>query len=286
MLICLLKIFLYFVLGFVLISYTIYLYEKTNRDGTRIINMFSPGNLWLTLRVLVKEYLSLLITLVLWPFGYINFTEATEDGDKQLPVLFLHGLFLNRSCWLITKLRLRLAGFTNLHTINLSPLSDIETLTEKVALKVDSLRHACKCEKVHLVGHSMGGVIARNYIQIRGGANKVEQCVIFGSPNKGSKLAPFAVTKLAEAVMPKCEFLENLNRKGFPKKVAVTNIFSRHDNMVIPYDNSILKKVNDVKLAGVGHNTLIYDNTVFNHILNAIKATGHADDSDQDQPTG
>ncbi len=286
MIICILKIFLYAVLGFVLLTYTIYLYEKTNQDGTRIVNMLNPANLWLTFRVLVKEYISLLVTLVLWPFGYINFNEATVNADRQLPVLFLHGLFLNRSCWFVTKLRLRLMGFTNLHSINLTPLSDIETLTEKVALKVDSLRHACNCEKVHLVGHSMGGVIARNFIQIRGGANKVEQCVIFGTPNKGSKLAPFAVTRLAEAVIPKCEFLENLNKKAFPKKVAVSNIYSRHDNLVIPYDSSMTGKVKDIELLGVGHNTLLYDNTVFNHIVNAIKATEHADNSSQQSQEG
>ena len=282
MIICILKIFLYIVLGFVFLTYTIYLYEKTNQDGTRIADLITPANIWLTLRTLAVEYISLLITLILWPFGYINFSETTEDGSKQLPVLFLHGLFLNRSCWFITKLRLRLMGHTNLHTINLSPLRDIETLTEKVALKVDSLRHACNCEKVHLVGHSMGGVIARNFTQIRGGADKVEQCIMLGSPNHGSKLAPFAVTRLAEAVMPKCEFLVNLNRKAFPKKVSFNNIYSRHDNLVIPYDSAITKKVNDIELSGVGHNALLYNNTVFNQILTAIKSTEHADDSGQE----
>ncbi len=128
----------------------------------------------------------------------------------------------------------------------------------------------------------MGGVIARNFTQIRGGSNKVEQCLILGSPNRGSKLAPFAMTRLAEAVMPKCDFLVNLNRKAFPKKVTFSNIYSRHDNLVIPFDSAITGKVNDIELSGVGHNALLYNNIVFNHILNAIKSAEHADDSGQE----
>ena len=110
------------------------------------------------------------------------------------------------------RLRLKMLGFTNLHTINLPATRDVETLTEKVALKVDSLRLTCQCEKVHLIGHSMGGVIARNYVQIRGGADKVDQCILLGAPNKGSKLSPFAIMKLSEAIMPGSEFLANQRR--------------------------------------------------------------------------
>ena len=68
-------------------------------------------------------------------------------------------------------------GFTDLHTIYLPPSRDIETLTERVALKIDSLRHSRNCAKVDLIGHSMGGIIARNYVQIRGGADKVDKCI-------------------------------------------------------------------------------------------------------------
>ncbi len=282
MILYILKIFLYVVLGFVLLTYTIYLYERTNRDGTRVADLVNPANLLLSLRIILYEYVCLLITLLLWPLGFINFTEPATDGDRQLPVLFLHGLFLNRACWIVTRLRLRLMGYTNVHTINLSPLKDVETLTERVALKVDSLRHACNCDKVHLVGHSMGAIIARNYIQIRGGANKVEQCILLGSPNHGSKLASFAVTRLAEAVMPKCAFLETLNAKSFPRKVSVINVYSRHDNLVIPFDSAVTSKVDDIELAGIGHNALLYSNTVFNHILNAIGPSGHADDPGQE----
>jgi triacylglycerol esterase/lipase EstA (alpha/beta hydrolase family) len=282
---CLVEILLLTVLIFVLLSYTIFLYEKSNRDNFRIKDMVTVGNLWLTFRILAFEYLSLLVTVVLWPFGFINLAESSADGETQTPVLFLHGLFLNKSCWTVMKLRLKLLGVTNLHTINLPATRDVETLTEKVALKVDTLRHTYKCEKVHLVGHSMGGVIARNFVQIRGGADKVEQCIIIGAPNKGSKLSPFAVMKLSEAIMPGSEFLANLNSKTLPGKVNLTNIYSRHDNMVIPHDSAELNKGTNIELSGRGHNVLLYDNTVLKHVLSLLKA-GDADDKNQQPQAG
>ncbi len=281
---CIIKTLLLIFLIFVLLSYTIFLYEKSNRDNRQIKQMVSLGGLWLTLRILVQEYIFLLITVILWPIGFFNQKDGAEPAQEQTPTLFLHGLFLNQACWLAMKLRLKMQGFTNLHSINLPPTRDVETLTERVALKVDSLRHSCKCERVHLVGHSMGGIIARNFVQIRGGADKVDQCVLLGSPHQGSKLAPFAVMKLSEAIMPGSEFLANLNKQPLPGKVAVTNIYSRHDNLVIPHESAILDQATNIELAGKGHNTLLYDNSVFNHIRSILK-TDNADDKDQQQQT-
>lgn len=286
MIICLLKTFLLVILVFVLLSYVIYLYEKSNHDRTQIKSLLGIANIFLTIKIIVVEYICLIVTIILWPFGYLNFTEGDDTNSKQTPVLLLHGLFLNRSCWSVMKLRLRLQGITDVHTINMPPTRDIETLTEKVALKIDTLRHTRNCDKVHLIGHSMGGIIARNYVQIRGGADKVDQCILLGSPHDGSKLAPFAVTKLSEAVMPACDFLTNLNKKALPKKVTVTNIYSKHDNLVIPFESAILDKATNIELTGKGHNTLLYDNAVFNQVLTAIKAANIADDSDQQPQEG
>ena len=280
-----LEFFLLAVLVVMLLSFTIFLYEKSNRDDIQIKSLITVGNFWLTLRILAFEYLCLLVTLLLWPFGFVKWAESGDDAEKQTPVLFLHGLFFNKACWTVMKWRLKVLGVTNLHTINLPPTRDIETLTEKVALKVDTLRHTYGCDKVHLVCHSMGGIIARNFVQIRGGADKVEQCILVGAPNKGSKLAPFALTKLSEAIMPGSEFLTNLNGKPIPKKVTLTNIYSRHDNMVIPFDRAILDKAINIELTGKGHNSLLYDNSVFKHILSILKAC-HAHDSDQQPQAG
>lgn len=284
MIICILKIFFLAILVFVLLTYTIVLYEKSNQDRIPLKQRFSLKNFWFSFRTILVEYLALLVAVILLPVGFLNLKEGEADTTGQTPVLLLHGLFMNRACWTIIKLRLKLQGIIDVHTINLPPTRDIETLTEKVALKVDALRHSRNCEKVHLIGHSMGGIIARNYIQIRGGADKVDQCILLGSPHAGSKLAPFAITKLAETIMPDSDFLTNLNGKSIPKKVSLTNIYTRHDNLVIPYERAILEKATNIELTGKGHQTLLYDNTVFSHILSALKPVANENNSDKQSP--
>ena len=116
------------------------------------------------------------------------------------------------------------------------------------------------------------GIIARNYVQIRGGADKVDQCIVLGSPNNGSKLAPFAIMKLSEPIMPGSKFLTNLNKQPIPAKVTLTNIYSRHDNLVIPFDSAIINKTTNIELTGRGHGTLLYDNAIFQHIISALKS--------------
>ena len=277
----LLKTFLLVPLLFLLLTYTIYLFEKTNREQTQVKRIVDTGNLFFSLRILVVEYCLLLITLILWPFGFLNLKEGQDDNGQKRPVLFLHGLFLNRACGSAMKLRLRLKGWNDLHTINLPPTRDVETLTEKVGLKVDALRIAKKCDKVDLIGHSMGSVIARNYIQIRGGANKVEHCILLAGPHHGSQLAPFALTKLAEAIMPGSAFLDNLNSQPLPKDVRVTNIYSRHDNLVIPFESAILDKAHNVELTGKAHHMMLYDGEVFRNLLAALNEETNEDSPDQ-----
>ena len=262
--------------GVVVLSSAFLWYEAVNRDPALLNGRFTPARIWLTAKLMVGEFVSLCLILVTYPFGCFNHPD-TPGGDRTgVPVIFLHGLFHNRSAWLWFKYRMRRRGLTDLYTINLPSWKDVETLTERVAMLVDELRQQRGIEKVHLVGHSMGGVIARNYLQIRGGAEKVERCILLGTPNSGSKMVSFVVTELGKNLMPGSPFLTKLNTQPFPKNVEITNIFSRHDNMVIPYEHAILDNQSNVELTGVGHVTLLFHPAAFNAIHTAL-TEDHAD---------
>ena len=256
--------------GVVLLSSTFLYYEAVNRDPALLNGRFSPSRVWLSAKLMAGELISICLILVTYPFGITNSPDTPGGERTGIPVIFLHGLFHNRAVWLWYKYRLRRRGLTDLYSINLPIWKDIETLTERVAMLVDELRHQRGIEKVHLVGHSMGGVIARNYLQIRGGADKVDRCILLGTPNAGSKLVPFAVSALAKILMPGSSFLTNLNEQPFPKNVHLTNIYSRHDNLVLPFESTILDDQNNVELTGIGHNALLYHPAAFRAILNAM----------------
>jgi pimeloyl-ACP methyl ester carboxylesterase len=57
---------------------------------------------------------------------------------------------------------------------------------------IDRARRRAGTRKVILVGHSMGGLVARSYIQSRAYANDVERLITLGTPHRGSSNAYYA----------------------------------------------------------------------------------------------
>ena len=101
--------------------------------------------------------------------------------------------------------------------------------------------------KVHLIGHSLGGVIARSVAAQR--PNDIASVITLASPIRGP-VANRAVLHVAEAVRLKilqehgrgvlpdcytgcctCSFLDSLKRK-VPRKMLETAVYTRHDGIV------------------------------------------------------
>jgi len=256
----------------VLLSYTVAWYELANLQPSLLEKRFVPGNLLLTARLLAQESLLVFLTVLVYPLGWLLPGERLQRHGDGPVILLLHGLFHNRACWWLVKSRLRGQGYRNLHTLNLPPWKDIEVLTELIAKKVDLLRHQLGVEQVVLVGHSLGGLLARNYLVRRGGANKVAGLIQLGTPNQGSKLAPFAISRLARQLMPGSAFLADLKVEGLPAEVPVTSIYSRHDNIIIPFHNSRLEGAGEVELQGCGHVCLLFSPGAFSPLLGALRS--------------
>lgn len=254
----------------VLLCYTIYWYEYSNANPDSVTDRFSWKNFKLLTTLIIPEVFFNSITIMLIPFGLFHSKRpATRRGET--PILLLHGLFVNQSCWFWFKRQLRQQGFKNVVTLNLTGWHNEETLTELLAKRVDELRHQFGVNKVHLVGHSMGGMIARNYIQLRGGADKVDQLICLGSPHHGSKLATFSIAPLGKLLIPGSNFLQRLNNAPVPEKVQLTNIYTNKDDMVLPNTSNHLDWGKAVELDGMGHTALIYRKAPISTTITALK---------------
>jgi len=252
-------------------GYAFVWYDRANSEPQLMAERFTPRNILFFLRLLTKETLALSFTILLHPAGWFRPKILPATHASGVPILFLHGLFQNRSCWTWIKYRLRRKGYRSLHDINLPPWKDVEILTERVSKKVDELRLASGVDKVILVGHSMGGIIARNYLQIRGGADKVEKCILLAPPNGGSRLATFALSKLGQSLLPSSDFMKHLRDAPLPSEIPITAVYSRHDNIVIPYESGQLKGARNIELTDLGHTSLLYSPSVFILLLDEIR---------------
>jgi len=66
--------------------------------------------------------------------------------------------------------------------------------------------------KVNLVGHSMGGLISRWYIEQLGGNDKVHKLIMLGTPNHGSKYLPL-LTRIVRYIDDRLETREKHRQK-------------------------------------------------------------------------
>jgi pimeloyl-ACP methyl ester carboxylesterase len=255
-----------FVLSVVL-SFSIAWYERFNGDPT----VAEERRHTFAARLMLTEFACLLLTLLLRPLGWLP-TRIARGPARRTPVILLHGLFQNRSCLLPLHWRLRAAGFDRVVSINTPLGQDLQALVDKVAGTVAQVRTAAGAKQVHLVGHSMGGIIARNFIQLQDGAPYVATCVTIGSPHRGSKLAPFAVSSLGRNLLPGSKLLTRLNAEPLPASVRFTAIYSRHDNIIVPADHARLDGAENLELAGLGHTTMLFSRQVAEAVVAALKS--------------
>lgn len=207
--------------------------------------------------------------------------DITAAGQ---PVLLVHGLGDNRSAFTLLRRTLRRRGFGRIVTVNYSPLtSDVRRAAADLARQVERICQQSGYEQVFLVGHSLGGIIARYYVQCLAGDVRVSTLVTLGSPHAGSQLARMAPLLVGRQLRPNSDLMREL---AGPARCSTRflAIYSDRDEVVVPNSSARLEHpdlvVSTLKVHGVGHLSLLVNSTVAHAIAGALTtglATGPED---------
>jgi len=146
----------------------------------------------------LREATSTVLTAGLWPLGVVDRgiadlrgLTAPADAPVSTPVLLVHGYGANKSNWVFLTRYLHQAGFQRIHALNYNPLrDDIPGLAERCAERAEELKAHFGVDRVHVIGHSMGGIIARYAVQVLG-LEGVDVCITVASPHGGVRLARY-----------------------------------------------------------------------------------------------
>jgi pimeloyl-ACP methyl ester carboxylesterase len=111
------------------------------------------------------------------------------SASPEEAVLLLHGAWMNPWVMAYLAYRLRREGFAP-QTLGYRTMRD--TLGEHL-LRMEKRIAALKAPRVHLVGHSLGGVIVLHYLQ-RSADERIGRAVLLGAPVSGCR----AVVGLAQ----------------------------------------------------------------------------------------
>jgi triacylglycerol esterase/lipase EstA (alpha/beta hydrolase family) len=198
---------------------------------------------------------------------------AATSSDR--PVLLVHGVLVNDGVWFFARRRLRRMGVEPIYAMTYGPpFADIEHFAEQLSVRIAQICAATGAEKVFVVAHSMGGLVARAYLR-RFGPRRLAKLVTIGTPHHGSVLAWSFPGRGLEQMRPGNPWLAELNRsEDAPSPVPITSIWSRHDNMVAPQASSVLACAKSVPLTGVGHNAMLSDKRVIERVVREARSNG------------
>lgn len=197
---------------------------------------------------------------------------ALDADVAWTPIILVHGYIHNRSAFLMMSRALRRAGFRYVHTMNYNPLAaDMGTLATQLGEEVERVLDATGAERVQLVGHSMGGMVARTYVQMYGGAPHVDTVATLGSPHRGTWSALLGVGPAAAELRPRSPFLRHLEETARPSHVRWLSYYSDLDAMIIPSSSGklvhpALDAVN-IKTRDTGHLSLLMHGEVLRSIV-------------------
>ncbi|MCX5258032.1 alpha/beta fold hydrolase [Streptomyces canus] len=235
-----------------------------------------PGRLaGLSLALLKATALELAILaghLLLYPSGItqerrspLPALPSREDGAAQLPteakppVVLLHGFIDNRSVFVLLRRSLAQHGRQQIESLNYSPLTcDIRTAAELLGRHIEGICERTGSERVDIVGHSLGGLIARYYVQRLGGDTRVRTLVTLGTPHSGTRVVPLAnAHPIVRQMRPGSELLEELTRPAPGCRTHFVSFWSDLDHLMDPLETACIDHADlmaqNVRVSGIGH---------------------------------
>ena len=208
-----------------------------------------------------------------WPLIALHRLLISDPppAPAKLPVVLVHGVLVNDGVWFTVRRYLARHGIGAVYTINYGPpYGDIEHFAEQLDAKIESVCKATGATRVLIVGHSMGGLVARAYLRQRGPA-RIERIITIGTPHHGSVFARGVIGRCLAQMRPGNEWLAELNRdEATAPPVPITAIWSRHDSLVAPQASGELACAENIALLGVGHNALLGDGRVMDRVMRAL----------------
>jgi hypothetical protein len=244
-----------------------------------------------TYRSAVKELLWTGINVAMYPAGLVSEALEPNAGPGSLrgrfspqlplrymepeaaatPIVMLHGYFHNRTAFLVFRRALRRLGFQHIDTMNYNVIGHaVPELAAQLSQHVDRVLAQTGATRVHLIGHSLGGLVARYYIQELGGHATVHTCVTLGTPHGGTYAAWVGRGRAARDLRPSSPLLEQLAAGAREMPVRFVSYYSNLDGLVIPAASAKLTdpalKARNVLVRDLGHMSLLISTDVIRSV--------------------
>src|SRR5881628_1016108 len=144
----------------------------------------------LVTRALAGGGLHFACSLLLSPFAALASADATwlpsetdfdTEAPQPTPVVLVHGLFSRPGHFRFLHRFLVVRGFQNFAAFSYAPRVDHEQLAGRLGRMIEAVCEVTGAAAVDVVGHSLGGLVARHLLE-RGEGARVRRLVTLGAP--------------------------------------------------------------------------------------------------------
>ena len=217
--------------------------------------------------------------LMMYPLGLFSAPSPLDSGHHDLrglspeqrgllhhgveaaetPILLVHGIIDNHAIFTVMDRALRRRGFQTLATYDYGLFTqNIPRAAQRLGEAIEQLSVATGYERIHVIGHSLGGLIARYFVQRLGGDGRVQTLVTLGTPHQGTQLAWAAsLLPLVRQLTPGSPVIRELTEPAPGCRTRFIAFFSDIDHLVVPGRNARIAhpdlNMQNIAALGVGH---------------------------------
>jgi pimeloyl-ACP methyl ester carboxylesterase len=201
---------------------------------------------------------------------------ATDERNLRYPVVLVHGYAGTEAVWSVASRALRDAGFGYVVSLRYNsfaadPVHIAAELT-RVALQVAD---AARAPGVHLVGHSLGGVLVRRAVADSPAlAALAATAVTIASPHRGAPLARIAPGRCAR--MMRAASAPRPGPNGLTRHVRWLAYYSDTDRMVPSSSarlDDVADRVTNLLIPNCGHLTICRDTRLVRSLVSELIRT-------------
>jgi pimeloyl-ACP methyl ester carboxylesterase len=221
------------------------------------------------LRAFIREVFAIAWTQPLLPLYY--FIGRRMGGPREgRPIILVHGYFQNRADFVFLAHVVARAKLGPIYGFNYDWRQSIARSASRLARFVEDVCQETGAPKVAIVAHSLGGVVALEYLSTPEGAARVDRCVTIASPHAGVLWGGIALGASARELRATSEYMRTNPSRALA--IPTLSIYSSHDNIVHPSATSglVARGGEDELIEGVGHLGLLFSRVVADATVRAL----------------
>ncbi len=224
-----------------------------------------PGQL----RVALREWRVAVAMSATRPLGFLPLPGERSRGPR--PIIVLHGYAMARANFRPLGKRLARAGLGPVVGFEYWTLGKTATAAKRLAEFVEEVRARTEADQVDVIGHSMGGVVARYFVTLLGGDGVVANLITLGSPHAGTDISAVGFGRPAKELFLGSSLLQRLAAAPPPTRTRMTVVWSRADALVPGARHARVEGVEELVYDDLGHLMLLTDRRVADAIVARLR---------------